>query len=84
MTIIIPKATAAKANDALRKVFENFLYPRIESAMRQNIEAHLAWMVMQPQMYVNAKLETEPALKLTRITLEISHTPIAPLNPTKN
>lgn len=81
MTILLPKAHAQRANEALRMVAENFLYPNIDSQLRAVTQAHFAWIAKQPQMFVNTKIETSEAIQLTRITIEISHAPIPPLQP---
>lgn len=81
MTILLPNAKAKEAHDALRRVFENFLYPNIPPHLREATQAHLGWIIAQKQMFVNTKIETSEAVQLTRITIEISHTPIPPLKP---
>lgn len=78
MTIIIPNHDG-EAHDTLRKIFENFLYPRINPALRAMTQAHLEWMCDQKEMFVNTKIETSEAIQLTRITIEISHQAIPSL-----
>lgn len=79
MTLLLPKAQALRANEALRLVAESFLYPNTTPELRAQTQAHLAWIAAQPAMYVNTKIETSEAIQLTRITIEISHQAIPPL-----
>lgn len=84
MTILLPKLQRDKANDALRLVAEAFLYPNLPRHLQIATKQHLDWVAAQPEMYVNAKVETGETLQLTRITLEISHTAIPSLAPKQN
>lgn len=80
MTIAIPSKDE-KAHAALQAFFEVFLYPRLTEAERLGVQAHLEWIKTQPHSFANVRFETIPQLHLTRLTLEISHTQIAPFKP---
>lgn len=84
MTIAIPKADGAKTNQILKDIFSEWMFPKVDPAMRQAIEQHLAWVTGQPHTFINTKLETVPQLNLTRLTIEISHTQIPPLSTARN
>lgn len=84
MTIIIPKADAGKTHQILKDIFTEWMFPKVDPQMHTAINQHLAWITSQPHTFVNTKLETLPSLNVTRLTIEISHTQIAPLSTARN
>jgi hypothetical protein len=80
VTLFIPKVDNAKTNAIFQDIFQSFIYPKVPPEQRGDLETHLAWMMAQPETYINTKVESHPAFEMTRITLEISHKPIPPIS----
>lgn len=62
-----------RPHEALEYFFRTFLYPRLDNATIAAIRQHLAEIRQQPQSNVSVQLETIPQLRLTRVTVEITH-----------
>lgn len=83
MTIIAPREQTISVIHIIRNLFASLLYHKINPQLRSAIQQHLDWIARQPHTYFNCEFSTVPELRMTRITIEISHTEIPPLSSSK-
>jgi hypothetical protein len=81
MTISFAKQDKAQSLALLEENFKRFLYSGMKPTDIALVAQHLNWMHHQAgNMNVNAKLETVPELRMTRLTLEFACVPIPTAN----